>query len=84
MGMLSIAILELNYEALVPDVRKVSFKIIITFGTSYDMNDIRSYEYIYCAIIYEEAVGNLKMMRLFSVTQPKGSWGKKIVVMFSI
>lgn len=36
-GMLIIAILELHYEALVPDVRETSIKIIITLGTSYDV-----------------------------------------------
>lgn len=37
MGMLIIAILGLNYEALVPDVREASIKTIIMFGISYDV-----------------------------------------------
>lgn len=36
-GMLIIAILELHYEALVPDVREASIRIIIILGTSYDV-----------------------------------------------
>lgn len=34
--------------------------------------------YIYCAVIHEEAVRNLKIMRVFSMTQPKESWGENM------
>lgn len=43
-------ILELNYEAPVPDVREESIKVIITFGTSRVV--------IYFCVISKDAVGN--------------------------
>lgn len=50
MGMLIIAILGLNYEALVPDVREASIKTIIMFGISYDVL------YILCCHIWRDSM----------------------------
>lgn len=71
-----LSILELNYEAPAADVREDSIKVIIIFRTSCDV--------IYFGVVCKEAVGNLKIMVFFYMTQSKEVLGKNWVVMFNI